>query len=327
MKQMSLNTVGFERRIKRTRKREFLDEMNVVVPWPELVALIAPHTPTPGAKGGRPPFAVETMLRIHFLQQWFTLSDPAMEEALYDTPMFREFAGLDIGEDHLPDESTILRFRHLLESHDLSLQIFSTVNAILQAKGLLLKSGTVVDATLIAAPSSTKNKDGKRDPEMHQTKKGNQWHFGMKAHIGTDAESGLVHTVVGTAANVNDVTQAHALVHGEESDVFADAGYQGVQKREETQDIDVAWHVAMRPGKRKALNKDTPMGAIMDKLEKTKASIRAIGEHPFRVLKRQFGYVKVRYRGLEKNTAQLHTLFALSNIWTARRRLLQAMRA
>ena len=327
MKQMSLNTVGFERRIKRTRKREVLDEMNVVVPWPELVALIAPHTPTPGAKGGRPPFAVETMLRIHFPQQWFTLSDPAMEEALYDTPMFREFAGLDIGEDHLPDESTILRFRHLLESHDLSLQIFSTVNAMLQAKGLLLKSGTVVDATLIAAPSSTKNKDGKRDPEMHQTKKGNQWHFGMKAHIGTDAESGLVHTVVGTAANVNDVTQAHALVHGEESDVFADAGYQGVQKREETQDIDVSWHVAMRPGKRKALSKDTPMGAIMDKLEKNKASIRAVGEHPFRVLKRQFGYVKVRYRGLEKNTAQLHTLFALSNIWTARRRLLQAMRA
>ena len=327
MKQMSLNTVGFERRIKRTRKREFLDEMNVVVPWPELVALIAPHTPTPGAKGGRPTFAVDTMLRIHFLQQWFTLSDPAMEEALYDTPMFREFAGLDIGEDHLPDESTILRFRHLLESHDLSFQIFSTVNAMLQAKGLLLKSGTVVDATLIAAPSSTKNKDGKRDPEMHQTKKGNQWHFGMKAHIGTDAESGLVHTVVGTAANVNDVTQAHALVHGEESDVFADAGYQGVQKREETQDIDVSWHVAMRPGKRKALSKDTPMGAIMDKLEKNKASIRAIGEHPFRVLKRQFGYVKVRYRGLEKNTAQLHTLFALSNIWTARRRLLQAMRA
>lgn len=327
MKQMSLNTVGFERRIKRTRKREFLDEMNVVVPWPELVALIAPHAPAPGSKGGRPPFAVETMLRIHFLQQWFTLSDPAMEEALHDTPMFREFAGLDIGEDHLPDESTILRFRHLLEARDLGSQILFTVNAMLQAKGLLLKSGTVVDATLIAAPSSTKNKDGKRDPEMHQTKKGNQWHFGMKAHIGTDAESGLVHTVVGTAANVNDVTQAHALVHGEESDVFADAGYQGVQKREETQDIDVEWHVAMRPGKRKALNKDTPMGAIMDKLEKTKASIRAIGEHPFRVIKRQFGHVKVRYRGLKKNTAQLHTLFALSNIWTVRRKLLQGMRA
>ena len=218
MKQMSLGASGYERKTKRTRKREFLDEMNLVVPWAELVALIAPHAPAPGTKGGRPPFAVETMLRIHFLQQWFNLSDPAMEEALYDTPMFREFAGLDMGEDNLPDESTILRFRHLLERHNLSLQILATVNATLSAKGLLLKSGTVVDATLIAAPSSTKNSSGERDPEMHQTKKGNQWHFGMKAHIGVDADSGLVHTVIGTAANVNDVTQAGALVHGEEAD-------------------------------------------------------------------------------------------------------------
>jgi IS5 family transposase len=327
MKQMSLSESGFERKSKRTRKREFLDEMNLVAPWAELVSLIAPHAPAPGAKGGRPPFAVQTMLRIHFLQQWFNLSDPAMEEALYDTPMFREFVGLDAGEDNLPDESTILRFRHLLEAHDLSLQILATVNATLTAKGLLLKSGTVVDATLIAAPSSTKNSSGERDPEMHQTKKGNQWHFGMKAHIGVDADSGLVHSVVGTAANVNDVTQASALVHGEETDVFADAGYQGVSKREETQDTAVNWHVAMRPGKRKALDKSTPMGAIMDKLEKTKASIRAKVEHPFRVIKRQFGHVKVRYRGLMKNTAQLHTLFALSNLWMARRALLQGLRA
>lgn len=326
MKQMSLGESGFERKTKRTRKREFLDEMNLVVPWAELVSLIAPHAPAPGAKGGRPPFAVQTMLRIHFLQQWFNLSDPAMEEALYDTPMFREFAGLDAGEDKLPDESTILRFRHLLEAHNLSLQMLATVNATLAAKGLLLKSGTVVDATLIAAPSSTKNSSGERDPEMHQTKKGNQWHFGMKAHIGVDADSGLVHTVVGTAANVNDVTQAHALVHGEETDVFADAGYQGVDKRDETQDIEVNWHVAMRPGKRKALDKHTPMGAIMDKLEQTKASIRAKVEHPFRVLKRQFGHVKVRYRGQAKNTAQLHTLFALSNLWMVRHTLLQEMR-
>ena len=282
------------------------------------IALIAPHAPTPGAKGGRPPFAVETLLRIHFLQQWFNLSDPAMEEALYDTALFREFAGLDMGEDNLPDESTILRFRHLLEKHSLSLQLLATVNATLTAKGLLLKSGTVVDATLIAAPSSTKNSSGERDPEMHQTKKGNQWHFGMKAHIGVDADSGLVHSVVGTAANVNDVTQAGALVHGEETDVFADAGYQGVAKREETQGIKANWHVAMRPGKRKVLDKSTPMGAIMDKLEKTKASIRAKVEHPFRVIKRQFGHVKVRYRGLAKNTAQLHTLFALSNLWMVR---------
>src|SRR5690606_33171223 len=195
------------------------------------------------------------------------------------------------------------------------------------AKGLLLKSGTVVDATLIAAPSSTKNSSGERDPEMHQTKKGNQWHFGMKAHIGVDADSGLVDTVVGTAANVNDVTQAHALVHGEETDVFADSGYQGVDKREETRGIAANWHVVMRPGKRKVLDKNTPMGAIMDKLEQTKARIRAKVEHPFRVIKRQFGHVKVRYRGLAKNTAQLHTLFALSNLWMVRRTLLQEMRA
>lgn len=300
--------------------------MNLVVPWAELVSLIAPHAPAPGAKGGRPPFAVETMLRIHFVQQWFNLSDPAMEEALYDMALFREFVGLDAGEDNLPDESTILRFRHLLESHNLSLQILATVNATLAAKGLLLKSGTVVDATLIAAPSSTKNSSGERDPEMHQTKKGNQWHFGMKAHIGVDADSGLVHTVVGTAANVNDVTQAHALVHGEETNVLADAGYQGVDKRAETQGIDVNWHVAMRPGKRKVLDKSTPMGAILDQLEQVKARIRAKVEHPFRVIKRQFGHVKVRYRGLAKNTAQLHTLFALSNLWMVRRTLLQEVR-
>ena len=326
MKQMSLGESGFERKTKRTRKREFLDEMNLVVPWAELVSLIAPHAPAAGAKGGRPPFAVETMLRIHFLQQWFNLSDPAMEEALYDMALFREFMGLDTGEDSLPDESTILRFRHLLEAHSLSLQILATVNATLAAKGLLVKSGTVVDATLIAAPSSTKNSSGERDPEMHQTKKGNQWHLGMKAHIGVDADSGLVHTVVGTSANVNDVTQAHALVHGEETDVFSDAGYQGVNKREETQGINVNWHVAMRPGKRKALDKSTPMGAILDQLEQAKARIRAKVEHPFRVIKRQFGHVKVRYRGLAKNTAQLHTLFALSNLWMVRRTLLQERR-
>jgi len=324
MKQMSLSESGFERKTKRTRKREFLDEMNLVVPWAELVSLIAPHAPQAGAKGGRPPFAVATMLRIHFLQQWFNLSDPGMEEALYDTPMFREFAGLDAGEDHLPDESTILRFRHLLEAHNLSIQILATVNATLTAKGLLLKQGTVVDATLIAAPSSTKNSSGERDPEMHQTKKGNQWHFGMKAHAGVDADSGLVHTVTATAANAHDITQASELLHGQETDVFADSGYRGVEKREEVQakHPDVNWHIAMMPGKRRALKKDTPMGAILDKLEQTKARIRAKVEHPFRVIKRQFGYVKVKYRGLAKNTANLMTLFALSNIWMVRKRLL-----
>ena len=206
------------------------------------------------------------------------------------------------------------------------MQLLASVNATLAAKGLFLKSGTVVDATLIAAPSSTKNSSGERDPEMHQTKKGNQWHFGMKAHIGVDADSGLVHTVVGTAANVNDVTQAGALVHGEEADVFADAGYQGVAKREETQGIEANWHVAMRPGKRKMLDKSTPMGEIMDKLEQTKARIRAKVEHPFRVIKQQFGHAKVRYRGLTKNTARLTMLFALSNLWMVRKRLLNMER-
>ena len=320
---MTQQDLGLNLSTRRTRKAVFLDEMNLVVPWTELLSLIAPHAPR--AKTGRPPFELVTMLRIHFLQQWFGLSDLAMEEALFETTLYREFAGLSSVE-RIPDRVSILRFRHLLEEHQLAPQILAVVNATLADKGLMLKQGTVVDATLIAAPSSTKNQDGERDPEMHQTKKGNQWHFGMKAHIGVDADSGLVHTVIGTAANVNDVTQAGALVHGQESDVFADAGYQGVSKREETQHVEANWHVAMRPGKRKALDKATPMGAVLDKLEHVKASIRAKVEHPFRVIKRQFGHAKVRYRGLAKNTAQLHTLFALSNLWMVRRTLLQGAR-
>ena len=319
MKQQSLAAAGFELATKRTRKREFLDEMNLVVPWVELVALIKPHAPA--GKTGRPPFAVETMLRIHFMQQWFGLSDPAMEEALHDVPLYCQFAQLDPGLSRLPDESTILRFRHLLEAGDLSLQIMAAINATLSAKGLMLKTGTVVDATLIAAPSSTKNKDGERDPEMHQAKKGNQWHFGMKAHIGVDSDSGLVHSVIGTAANINDVTQGHGLLHGQEAVVFADAGYQGAEKRAEA--TGVKWQVAMRPGKRRALA-DGGWGALLEQAEKLKASVRAKVEHPFRVIKRQFGHIKVRYRGLAKNTAQLVTLFALSNLWMVRKRLLNA---
>ncbi|WP_175943773.1 IS5 family transposase [Burkholderia pyrrocinia] len=317
MKQTDLN---LDLTNRRTRKRVFLDEMERVVPWKEFMALIAPHAPTKAT--GRKPFPIEAMLRIHFLQQWFGLSDVAMEEALYDVPLYREFTGLG-GMSRLPDRVSILRFRHLLEQHQLAEQFLKAVNAQLSAKGYLLKEGTVVDATLIAAPSSTKNKDGERDPEMHQTKKGNMWHFGMKAHIGVDADSGLVHTVVGTAANVNDVTQAHALVHGDEANVFGDAGYQGVDKREETQDVKVEWHIAMRPGKRRALDMDTTLGQLLDEYERLKASIRAKVEHPFRVIKRQFGHVKVRYRGLMKNTQQLHTLFALSNLWMMRRRIVR----
>lgn len=234
--------------------------------------------------------------------------------------LFREFAGLG-WDRRLPDESTILRFRHLLERHKLAQQILATVNDLLHDKGLLLKAGTVVDATLIAAPSSTKNEGGQRDPEMHQTKKGNQWHFGMKAHIGVDAESGLVHTVRGTAANVNDVVEGNSLLHGEETDVFADAGYQGAAKRPDAKE-DVNWHVAMRPGKRRALDPGRTVDRLLEQIESLKASVRAKVEHPFRVVKRQFGHVKVRYRGLKENTAQLVTLFALSNLWMARAKLL-----
>ena len=315
---MKQQTLGFNLLTKKTRKREFLEQMNKVVPWDVLVQIVAPHYPK--AKTGRPPFAIETMLRIHYLQQWFGLSDPAMEEALHDIPLYREFAKLDGMITRLPDESTILRFRHLLEKHNLAPDMLRVVNDLLSYKGLLLKTGTAIDATLIDAPSSTKNASGERDPEMHQAKKGNEWYFGMKAHIGVDAQSGLVHSVATTAANVNDVTQADRLLHGEETDVLADAGYQGVANR--NPDIAVNWHVAMRPGKRKTPDLNSELARKIDKVEQIKASIRAKVEHPFRVIKLQFGYTKVRYKGLAKNTAQVITLFALSNLWMARRKLM-----
>ena len=317
---MKQATLDLTLSVKKTRKREFLEQMNKVVPWGALVELIAPYYPE--GKKGRPPFSLETMLRTHFLQQWFTLSDPGMEEAFFDTPLYREFAQLE-EFTRLPDESTILRFRHRLEKYKLAEQILGTVNDLLSQRGLLLKAGTVVDATLIAAPSSTKNKDKSRDPEMHSSKKGNQWYFGMKAHIGADAESGLVHTVRGTSGNVTDVVEGNSLLHGNEVDAFGDAGYQGVDKRPDA-NKDVTWHIAMRPGKRKTLDKNDPLDALTDRIEKAKAGIRAKVEHPFRVIKRQFGFVRVRYRGLKKNTAQLVTLFALSNLWMVRSKLMQA---
>ena len=318
MKQSSLD---LSLSIKKTRKQELLAQMELVVPWAALVDLIAPYYPE--GKNGRPPFALEAMLRIHCMQQWFNLSDLGMEEAFFDTPVYREFAGLD-AHGRMPDESTILRFRHRLERHKLADKILATVNELLAAQGLLLKAGTAVDATLIAAPTSTKNKDKTRDPEMHSSQKGNEWYFGMKAHIGVDADSGLVHTVIGTSGNIADVTEGNSLLHGDETDAFGDAGYQGVHKSPDAKK-DVSWHVAMRPGKRKALDKENnPIDALIDKVEKIKASIRAKVEHPFRVIKRQFGYAKVRYRGLKKNTLQLKTLFALSNLWMVRHQLLAA---
>ncbi len=313
-------SLGFSLCNHKTRKAIFLDEMERVVPWSRLVGLIAPHYPA--GRTGRPPFELETMLRAHFLQQWFNLSDPGMEEAFFDTPLYREFVGL-ADNVRLPDESTILRFRHRLEQHGLAAQILVEVNAILSERGLMLKEGSAVDATLIAAPSSTKNKDKARDPEMHSSQKGNQWHFGMKAHIGVDAESGLVHTVRCTSGNAHDITQAHRLLHGHEKTVWADAGYQGVEKRPGA-DPDVTWHVAMRPGKRKVLKHAGQFGELLDKAEKLKAGIRANVDNPFRVIKRQFVYMKTRYRGFRKNTAQITTLFALSNLWMARHDLMAA---
>ena len=322
--QSSFSALEYAAKKKMTRRDRFLGEIEAVTPWSDLVAEILPFYPK-GEGRGRPPIGLERMLRMYIAQQCFGLSDEGTEDALYDSQAIRGFVGIDLNRESAPDATTLLKFRRLLETHKLTERIFTAINVHLSAKGLLLKEGTVVDATIIAAPSSTKNREGKRDPEMHQVKKWNEWHFGMKAHIGVDAESGITHTVVTTPANVSDVTQAHALLQGEERIAFGDAGYQGVAKREETQDITAQWHVAMRPGKRRALDKSTLMGAILDKLEQVKARIRAKVEHPFRVIKRQFGYTKVKYRGLAKNTANLVTLFALSNLWMARRKLLQGL--
>lgn len=318
MKQMTFADAEYAGKRKQTRKELFLIEMDRVVPWKGLVALIEPHYPK--GEGGRPAYPLMAMLRVHLMQNWFGYSDPAIEEALYETTILRQFAGLSL--ERIPDETTILNFRRLLEKHELAAGILAVINGYLGDRGLSLRQGTIVDATLINAPSSTKNKDGKRDPEMHQTKKGNQYYFGMKAHIGVDDESGLVHSVMGTAANVADVTQVDKLLHGEENMVGADAGYTGVEKRPEHDCREVIWQIAARRSTYKKLSKRSALYKAKHKIEKAKAQVRAKVEHLFRVIKRQFGYVKTRFRGLAKNTAQLVTLFALSNLWMARRYLL-----
>lgn len=318
MKQRSFAFLSFESKKKPTRREKFLGEMDKVVPWDALLALIEPSYPTSGRRG-RPPMPSATMLRIHFMQQWYALSDPAMEDALYEIESMRRFAGLELNEDAIPDETTILKFRRFLEQHGLAARILDAVNAHLGQQGLLLRQGTIVDATIIQAPSSTKNRDKQRDPEMHQTKKGQQWYFGMKAHIGVDVESGLVHTVTATPANVGDVMEVAKLLHGKEKTVYADAGYQRAEKRAAKRGR--TWHIAAKRGSVKAM----PEGALKDAVKHTehmKAAVRSKVEHPFRVVKRQFGYQKVRFKGLFKNTAQVLTLFALSNLWMARRTLL-----
>ena len=316
MSQMSFGDAEYRGKRKQTRREKFLAEMERVVPWDSLLALIEPCYPVAGR--GRHPYPIATMLRVHLMQNWFSLSDPGMEEALYEIASMRQFARLTLTQP-IPDETTILNFRRRLEDNELAPEILARVNRYLSRKGLLLKQGSIVDATIIAAPSSTKNADGERDPEMHQTKKGNQWHFGMKAHIGADADSGLVHTVTTTPANQADVAVVDELLHGKEEVVYADAGYTGADKRVERKNL--RWEIAAKRGKVQAM-KDGRAKRTVEKAEKRKASIRAKVEHPFRVIKRQFGLVKVRFRGLAKNTAHIITLFALSNLWMARRKLL-----
>lgn len=318
--QTTFSELEYSAKKKQTRRDRFLEEIEAVTPWAKLVAAIEPFYPK-GEGRGRPPVGVERMLRMYVAQNCFGLSDEGIEDAIYDSQAIRRFVGIDLSRESAPDATTLLKFRRMLEEKGLAESIFNAINAHLAERGLFLRQGTVVDATIIAAPSSTKNRAGKRDPEMHQAKKGNQWHFGMKAHIGVDAHSGLVHTVRGTAANVSDVTQAGALLHGEEADVFGDAGYQGVEKRQENREVPVTWHVAMRRGARRALPKDA-WGEMMERLEQAKASVRAKVEHVFHVIKNRFHHRKTRYRGLEKNTAQLFTLFGFANLVLARRWLL-----
>ncbi len=304
---------GLSRRRKETKGERFLRVMDQVVPWQRLGELVSPHYPKAGLRGGRKPMPLEPMLRIHFLQQWYACPDPGMEEALYEIPLLRAFVGIDAGRDLIPDESTILRFRRLLEQHGLAQSIFAEVQAVLLEKGLLPAEGRMVDATLIHAPDSTKNRDRKRDPEMHQTKKGNPWYFGMKAHAATDPQ-GIVEAVEVTAAKVPDHPVLEALLGGEEKAVLADRGYDYPQVHEflERQGIQDAIARRRYPGQKTGLQ-------ALKRFNRSVARIRARGEHAFRVLKCPFGYRKTRYRGLAKNGAQLTTLFALANLYLLRR--------
>ena len=301
---------------KVTRREQFLAEMDVVVPWTRLLALIAPHYPKVGPKGGRPPMPIETMLRVYFLQNWYALSDPMAEETLYDSEAMRRFAGIELGDDRIPDETTILNFRHLLERRGLTEAIFAEVNGHLVDRGITLRSGTLVDATIIDAPSSTKNKARARDPEMSSTKKGNAWYFGMKAHVGVDVDSGIVHSLEATTAKVHDSRIWDELLHGNERSIWADKGYVSAEREATFIKDGKVWGVMRKAPKGDALD------PIDEEINRIIAMVRAKVEHPFRVLKRQFGHVKTRYRGLAKNRAQLFTLFALGNLFLVRRRLL-----
>ena len=314
MKQQTLaGQSGFERYGKKTRREQFLEEMDRVVPWAELEALIRTHYPK--GDSGRPPIGLSIMLRIHFLQQWFNLSDPAAEEALYDSPVLRRFAGVDLGRAPAPDETTICKFRHLLEEHDLGGVMLDAVNRHLESRGIRIATGTIVDATIVHAPSSTKNAKGERDPEMHQTRKGNQWYFGMKAHVGVDSKSGIVHSVCTTAASVADKHMLPDLLHGNERKVWGDGGYQG--QREVIREA--------APHAQDMTSRRTRYKDYVDELQRAKnrvkARVRAKVEHPFGIVKRIFGFEKTRYRGLWKNHQRLCVNFALANLYLHRKRL------
>ena len=310
MDQPTFADLEYEGKKRKTRREKFLERMDELIPWEELEDRIRPFYPKPGR--GRRPYELSTMLRIHCVQLFYNLSDPGMEDMLYEVESVRRFVGLRLSGP-LPDETTILNFRHLLDKHELGTGLLEEINRYLESQGLRLQEGTIVDASIIAAPSSTKNRSKERDPEMRQTKKGNEWHFGMKLHIGVDSETGVVHSMSTTPANVHDVTETPRLLHGGETQVWGDAGYQGVDKRPENRDLEVEWQVAMRPGQRRKLK----VGSDEAAREKRKASVRAKVEHPFLYVKRRFGYAKVRYRGLSKNTQRLALLLGFANLMRA----------
>lgn len=313
--QRTFASLAWSMKGKVTRREQFLAEMDAVIPWTRLLALIEPHYPKAG--NGRQPLGLEKMLRIYFLQQWFNLSDPQAEDAIYDSESMRRFARVELGDDVVPDETTILRFRHLLEEHRLTAAIFDAIGGLLEARGLLLRSGTIVDATIIAAPSSTKNATATRDPEMKQTHKGRNWHFGMKLHIGTD-KRGIVHSVRATAAAVADVTQMLELLHGQERAVFGDQAYWKEDHRTFLESLGIRYRVNRRPTARQPLNERWRL------INRARSRTRACGEHAFRVIKQLWGFTKVRYRGLAKNLARAQAMFALANLYQVRRQLLPA---
>ena len=313
-KQETFAEASFEKYRKPTRREEFLAQMNTVVPWGKLTALIEPVYPA-GQGAGRPPVGLERMLRIHFLQHWFNLADPAVEEALYDSRAMREFVGIDLGREPAPDETTICKFRHRLEAHALGKKILATVNSHLASRGFKVSTGTIVDATIIAAPASTKNRSGERDPEMHQTKKGNAWHFGMKAHIGVDSRTKIIHSVAASAANIHDSLALPVLLHGKETCVWGDSAYQG-----QSEVIHEHAPRARDMTQRRYRYRDR-IDVVEQRKNRNKSRVRAKGEHPFLVLKRLFGFAKVRYRGIAKNAERLYVACALVNLFQLRRPL------